>query len=51
METTLIKKIIQDSEDNEENGHTVLTPNKTKINDTKEPSNAHKKSSKKKSCK
>jgi cell division ATPase FtsA len=27
---------------NEENGYPVLDPNKIKINDTKEPSNAHK---------
>jgi hypothetical protein len=32
--------LIQDSEGNEENGHPVPDPNKTKINDTKEPSNA-----------
>jgi hypothetical protein len=44
METTLLKKnnLIQDSEWNEENGYSVSDPNKTRINDTKEPSNAHK---------
>jgi hypothetical protein len=35
--------LIQDSEGNEENGYPVPDTNKTKINDTKEPSNAHKK--------
>jgi hypothetical protein len=34
--------LIQDSEGNEENGYPVPDSNKTKINDTKEPSNAHK---------
>jgi hypothetical protein len=34
--------LIQDSEGNEENGYSVADLNKTKINDTKEPSNAHK---------
>jgi hypothetical protein len=33
---------IQDSEGNEENRCPVPDPNKTKINDTKEPSGAHK---------
>jgi hypothetical protein len=34
--------LIQDSEGNEENGYLVPDLNKTKINDTKEPSDAHK---------
>jgi hypothetical protein len=34
--------LIQDSEGNEENGYPVPDSNKTKINDTKETSNAHK---------
>jgi hypothetical protein len=34
--------LIQDSEGNEENGYPVPDSNKTKVNDTKEPSNAHK---------
>jgi hypothetical protein len=34
--------LIQDSEGNEENGYTVPDSNKTKINDAKEPNNAHK---------
>jgi DNA anti-recombination protein RmuC len=34
--------LIQDSEGNEENGYPVPDSNKTKINDGKEPSNAHK---------
>jgi hypothetical protein len=34
--------LIQDSEGNEENRYPVPDPNKTKINDTKETSNAHK---------
>jgi hypothetical protein len=34
--------LIQDSEGNEENRYLVPDSNKTKINDTKEPSNAHK---------
>jgi hypothetical protein len=34
--------LIQDSEGNEENGYPVPDPNKTKINDIKEPSNSHK---------
>jgi hypothetical protein len=41
METTQKNNLIQDSERNEENRYTVPDPNKTKINDTKEPSNAH----------
>jgi hypothetical protein len=34
--------LIQDSEGNEENGYLVLDSNKTKINYTKEPNEAHK---------
>jgi hypothetical protein len=34
--------LIQDSEGNEENRYPVLDSNKTKINDIKEPNNAHK---------
>jgi hypothetical protein len=34
--------LIQDSERNEENGYPVPDSNKTKINDTKEPSDSHK---------
>jgi hypothetical protein len=34
--------LIQDSEGNEENGYPVPDSNKTKINDIKEPSGAHK---------
>jgi hypothetical protein len=34
--------LIQDSEGNEENGYPVPDSNKTKINNTKEPSGAHK---------
>jgi hypothetical protein len=34
--------LIQDSEGNEENWYTVPDSNKTKINDAKEPNNAHK---------
>jgi molecular chaperone DnaK (HSP70) len=34
--------LIQDSEGNEENRYTVLDSNKTKINDAKEPNDAHK---------
>jgi hypothetical protein len=34
--------LIQDSKGNEENGYPVPDSNKTMINDTKEPSNAHK---------
>jgi hypothetical protein len=36
------KNLIQDSEGNEENGYLVPNSNKTKINNTKELSNAHK---------
>jgi hypothetical protein len=43
--------LIQDSERNEENGYTVPDPNKTMMNDTKQPSDATKTSSKKKACK
>jgi hypothetical protein len=45
METTPQKNnLIQNSEGNEENRYQVPVPdtNKTKINDTKEPNNAHK---------
>jgi hypothetical protein len=35
-------KLVQDSEGNEENGHSVPDSNKTKIHYTKEPSTAHK---------
>jgi hypothetical protein len=34
--------LIQDSEENEENGYPIPDSNKTKTNDTKEPSDAHK---------
>jgi hypothetical protein len=34
--------LIQDSEGNKENRYPVPDPNKTMLNDTKEPSNAHK---------
>jgi hypothetical protein len=34
--------LIQDSEGNEESGYPVPDSNKTKVNDAKEPSNAHK---------
>jgi hypothetical protein len=34
--------LIQDSEENEENGYPVPDSNKTKINDAKEHNNAHK---------
>jgi hypothetical protein len=34
--------LIQDSEGNEENGYSNPDSNKTKINDTKEPNDAHK---------
>jgi hypothetical protein len=44
-------KSIQDSEGNEENGYLVPDPNKTMINITKEPSDTHKKPSKRKSWK
>jgi hypothetical protein len=36
--------LIQDAEANEENGYPVLDSNKTKINDAKEPNDAHKNS-------
>jgi hypothetical protein len=36
--------LIQDSEGNEENGYPVTDSNKTKINDAKEPNDAHKNS-------
>jgi hypothetical protein len=45
------KNLIQDSEGNEKSGHPVPGPNKTNINKTMEPSDAQKKSSKKKSWK
>jgi hypothetical protein len=38
---------IQDSDENEENGYPVTNSNETKINDTKEPSDAHKNTLKK----
>jgi molecular chaperone DnaK (HSP70) len=38
----LKNNLIQDSEGNEENGYPVPDPNKTKINNTNEPNNAHK---------
>jgi hypothetical protein len=43
METILSQQnnLIQDSEGNEENGYPVPDPNKTKITDTKEPSDVH----------
>jgi hypothetical protein len=44
-------KSIQDSVGNEENGYPVPDLNKIMINVTKEPSDTHKKSSKKKSWK
>jgi hypothetical protein len=52
MEYTFLKKknSTQDSEGNEKNGYPFPDPNKTMINDTKEPSNAHK-NTLKKSCK
>jgi hypothetical protein len=34
--------LIQDSEENEENGYPVMDSKKTKINNSKEPNNAHK---------
>jgi hypothetical protein len=34
--------LIQDSEENKENGYPVLDSNRTKINDAKEPNYAHK---------
>jgi hypothetical protein len=43
--------LIQDSEGNDKNQYPVLISNKTKINDTKEPSHVHKNNLKKKSCK
>jgi hypothetical protein len=36
------KKLVQDSEGNEENRHPVPDPNKTKIDYPKEPNEAHK---------
>jgi hypothetical protein len=36
------KKVLQDLEQNEENGYTDPDSNKTKINYTKEPNEAHK---------
>jgi hypothetical protein len=43
METILPPKVlVQDSEGNEENGYPDLNSNKTKINYTKEPKEAHK---------
>jgi hypothetical protein len=36
------KNLIQDSQGNEENRYPVSDSNKTKVNDTKEPSDAHK---------
>jgi hypothetical protein len=49
METTFSPKnnLIQDSEGNEENIYPVSDSNKTKINDTKEPRDAHKNTLKK----
>jgi hypothetical protein len=41
MKTTLLKKLIQDSEGNEKNGYPVSDLNKTMINVTKEPSDTH----------
>jgi hypothetical protein len=46
----LQKRIIEDSEGNEENRYPVLHSNKTKVNDAKEP-NVYNNTSKKKSCK
>jgi hypothetical protein len=43
--------LMENSEGNEENLYPVPDPNKTMINNTKEPSNTHKTPSKKKSCK
>jgi hypothetical protein len=43
--------LIQDAEENEENGYPVLDSKKTKINDAKEPNNGHKNTHKNKSCK
>jgi hypothetical protein len=42
---------IRDSEGKEENGYSLLDSNKTKINDTKEPNNAHKNTFKEEICK
>jgi hypothetical protein len=43
IETTLLKKIsMLDSVGNEENAYPVPDPKKSKINATREPSNAHK---------
>jgi hypothetical protein len=43
METILLPQnnLMQYSEGNEENGYPVLDSNKTKINNIKEPNNAH----------
>jgi hypothetical protein len=51
IETTFLKKsnLMQDSVGNEKKGYPVHDPNETMINITKEPSDAHKKPSKKKS--
>jgi hypothetical protein len=43
----LKNKLIQDSEGNKENRYLVPDSNKTKINDAKEPNNAHKNNLKK----
>jgi hypothetical protein len=43
--------LIQDSQGNEENRYPISESNKRKINDTKEPSDAHKNTLKEKSCK
>jgi hypothetical protein len=40
--STSRNNLIHDAEENEENGYPVPDSNKTKINDTKEPSDAHK---------
>jgi hypothetical protein len=47
----LKNNLIQDSVGSEENGYPVQNANKTKINDTKEPNDVHRTTSKKKSCK
>jgi hypothetical protein len=47
----LKNKLVQDSEGNEENGYPVPDHNKTKIDYPKELNEAHKNTSKKKSCK
>jgi hypothetical protein len=39
---SLQNNLIQDTEGKEENGYPVQDSNKTKINDTKEPSDVHK---------